>query len=663
MKKRTIRYKNDTIPVFQCSAVVVGSGAASLKAADRLHQYGVEDIVVVTENLAGGTSRNTGSDKQTYYKLAVNAGEAETPLKMAEALYDGGCMHGDIALVEALGSLESFYHLVSIGVPFPHTAYGEYVGYKTDHDPLQRGTSIGPYTSRRMVESLVTEVRRRGVLLFDGFQVIALLVEENRTVGVLAIEYDRLEDKNFGLTAFESANVVFGTGGPGGLYEASVYPEVHIGGIGPALQAGAAAVNLTESQFGLSSIDYRWNVSGSYQQVVPSYISRNPDGSDETEFLNPFFDSIDNLAQAVFLKGYQWPFDSKKVRNFGSSLLDILVYVETVVKGKEVFLDFRRNPLGDERIGSFNLDRLRNGTAYDYLKKSGALRQTPIERLAAMNPQAVELYQSNGIDLYSEPLRIAVCAQHNNGGLEGTIWWESTTVKGLFPVGEVNGTHGVTRPGGSALNSGQVGAHRAAQRIANVYRESVPSGPSFERALRRSLEDVFRFIGATYMPGWGNEQAERYRRELQHRMTVNGAHMRESSNVKHALHEIYQQQKRIETVGYGDRRYIPYAFRNRELTTAAAAYLSAIDFYVEAGGGSRGSYLILDKGGEKPHPHLSDRFRYKAEKTTLRRYIQKTTVGSDGQVYHAFEEVRPVPKEEYWFEAVWKEYRDKKIFH
>ncbi len=82
-----------------------------------------------------------------------------------------------------------------------------------------------------------------------------------------------------------------------------------------------------------------------------------------------------------------------------------------------------------------------------------------------MNPPAVDLYTAHGIDLGREPLEIAVCAQHNNGGFRASTWWESN-IRGLFPVGEVCGTHGVTRPGGSALNAGQVGSARAALFIA-----------------------------------------------------------------------------------------------------------------------------------------------------------------------------------------------------
>ena len=86
-----------------------------------------------------------------------------------------------------------------------------------------------------------------------------------------------------------------------------------------------------------------------------------------------------------------------------------------------------------------------------------------------MNPGAVELYRNHKIDLSNEPLEVAVCAQHNNGGLAGNLWYESINLKHLFPIGEVNGSHGVTRPGGSALNAGQVAGFRAAEYISNRY--------------------------------------------------------------------------------------------------------------------------------------------------------------------------------------------------
>ena len=47
--------------------IVIGSGAAGLSAALRLWELGEKDTAVITEGMNSGTSRNTGSDKQTYY--------------------------------------------------------------------------------------------------------------------------------------------------------------------------------------------------------------------------------------------------------------------------------------------------------------------------------------------------------------------------------------------------------------------------------------------------------------------------------------------------------------------------------------------------------------------------------------------------------------------
>ena len=83
-----------------------------------------------------------------------------------------------------------------------------------------------------------------------------------------------------------------------------------------------------------------------------------------------------------------------------------------------------------------------------------------------MNQPAIDFYLSRGVDLHSEKLEIALCSQHNNGGINVDRWWQ-TDVPGLFAVGEAAASHGVYRPGGSALNAGQVGAERAATFIAS----------------------------------------------------------------------------------------------------------------------------------------------------------------------------------------------------
>ena len=236
---------------------------------------------------------------------------------------------------------------------------------------------------------------------------------------------------------------------------------------GDTAGSGAVAKNLTESQFGIASVKHRWNLSGTFQQCLPRYISAEQDGSHEREFLNDYFDTPGQLLTAIFLKGYQWPFDPRKVEEQGSSLIDLLVYQETVLKGRQVFLDFMHNPSPMMEGGNISF-RYLTGEAREYLENSRALLDTPYKRLKHMNPSAIEVYGSHHIDLSVEYLEIAVCAQHNNGGIGGNQWWESN-IRHLFTVGEVNGSHGIYRPGGSALNAGQVGAIRASQYIAKRY--------------------------------------------------------------------------------------------------------------------------------------------------------------------------------------------------
>ena len=293
------------------NTLVIGSGAAGLAAALRLHALGVESIAIYTEGLRMGTSINTGSDKQTYYKLGMYGLEPDSPALLARDLMNGGSVHGDLALVEAALSPLAFHHLVSLGVPFPHDPFGQYIGYKTDHDPKRRATSCGPYTSRDMCVALIREVKNRGVEIREKRIAVSLLtVEQNgekRCCG--AIFVNTKAGKEDALEVVLAENVVFAVGGPGAFYARSVYPVVHTGAIGLAIEAGAKGRNLAESQFGMASVRFRWNVSGSYMQVLPRFISRAADGvSDEKEFLREYFNTPEEMYNMIFLKGYQWPF-------------------------------------------------------------------------------------------------------------------------------------------------------------------------------------------------------------------------------------------------------------------------------------------------------------------------------------------------------------------
>jgi len=649
------------LPIRTVHTLVAGSGAAGLNAALQLYRNGVKDILLLSEGFQRGTSINAGSDKQTYYKLGISGRDADSPYLLAETLFSGGGMHGDIALVEASLSIRAFMNLVNLGVAFPHDTHGQYVGYKTDHDPLQRATSAGPYTSRDMCLRLHREIETLGIPFLEDRLIVSLITlkqdGESRVGGAIVlktgkdIDPDSPPEERFEI--YLADNLIFALGGPGGLYRASVYPEGHNGGIGLALLEGAEAQNLTESQFGIASIHPRWNTSGSYMQVVPRIFSTAPDGSgDPREFLLEYLQDPADLNSRVFLKGYQWPFDVRKID--GSSLIDLLVYMETVVKGRRVFLDFRENPTG------FSLDSL-SEEARTYLVNSRATGVTPILRLLTLNPDAVRLYRDKGVDLVSEPLEIAVCAQHNNGGLTGNLWWQSPNLKHLFPIGEVNGSHGVLRPGGAALNAGQVGGIRAAEFIAYRYRRpSLDERAVWEAALER-FKELYRWMKRSEKASTSHTaEAE----EFQARMTEAGGHIRSLETIEEARKAAWTQWRRLETEGCGFHSpdELAAVFTARHLCFAHAVYLDAIAAALESGVGSRGSALVLGKEGHPIHPGLGDAWRYLPENPAFREKVLKVLPSMDGQTEITWIPQRGIPETEGWFETVWADFREGKIF-
>ena len=187
-------------------AIVVGTGAAGYQAACRLKQLG-HRVAIVTEGVHCGTSRNTGSDKQTYYKLGLGGSNPDSVRQMAADLFAGGSMDGDTALCEAALSARCFLNLCELGVPFPSNRFGEYVGYKTDHDPYARATSAGPLTSRYMTEVLQTQAEKLEIPVFDHCTAVRLLTNRGRICGVLCLQDGQP-------VAFRCADLILATGGP-----------------------------------------------------------------------------------------------------------------------------------------------------------------------------------------------------------------------------------------------------------------------------------------------------------------------------------------------------------------------------------------------------------------------------------------------------------------
>ena len=444
-----------------------------------------------------------------------------------------------------------------------------------------------------------------------------VLVDEGpnrRAAGVLAMNPKRRTDDNpLGFVVFLCDALVLAAGGPGELYRDSVYPRNCFGSLGLALEAGIEAVNLTESQFGIgtSREGFPLEPLGHLRAVhaLCLFARRETDASAISSATITARRA--NSPRTLFARATSGLSTATRMLDFGSSLFDLAVFRETQA-GRRVFLDFNRNPLPVPGDAPFSLDAL-DADVRAYLEKSGALLPSPIDRLRQMNPLSIELYKRYKRDITREPLEFAVNNQHMNGGLAVNAWGE-TSLAGCYAVGEAAGTHGVTRPGGAALNAGQVFGTRCAEHIsARIVRS--PVGRALAPASSRlDLSAVLAALRRGSPIG-----AEAIRDEVQGRMSDYAGIVCKAEDVEAALAAAEALNRRIGQAGvaYDSATEALRALQWRQMAIASEAVLAALAFYVGRGGGSRGARTICDPhGGKVPQVRLEmlEAYRFRPER-------------------------------------------------
>ena len=256
-------------------------------------------------------------------------------------------------------------------------------------------------------------------------------------------------------------------------------------------------------------------------------------------------------------------------------------------------MDYRRNPTG------FAMEKL-SDEARDYLVNCGATQKTPIERLRAINAPAIELYRDHGIDLEKEMLEVRVCAQHHNGGVAVDASWQ-TCVPGLYVCGEAAGTFGQYRPGGTALNSTQVGSMRAARHIARESRRQVTDDEiALEMPVAPEGNPAEIILG------------------LQKAMTRHAAFLRDEEGIRTMYKRLEELRENVRMVEPGD----PLAemrLRLWDMMETQREVLSAMLYSMA----HEDTGVLMTRHGE-----------------SYRR------------------QARPIPERDQWFERVWRKYRE-----
>ena len=232
------------------------------------------------------------------------------------------------------------------------------------------------------------------------------------------------------------------------------------------------------------------------------------------------------------------------------------------------------------------------------------------------------------------------------------------------------GTHGVKRPGGSALNAGQVGGLRAAEYIANVYGDDVASYTNDDPEINRQIQAL-----ADKLDRWSKSSGRTPQEaieDIQSRMTASAAQIREEKDATQSLRVAIGLWKDIQTKGLPmrDSPSLVAAIQAEHLALSSIAYLKAIVELLVQDGGSRGSYLVLSPHGVPIHPDILDKatgepLAFRPENQELRSKIQQ--IEYDERSPDLFRCTMIVPRTtpvgRKSFEPAWRDYREGGIYH
>jgi hypothetical protein len=257
-----------------------------------------------------------------------------------------------------------------------------------------------------------------------------------------------------------------------------------------------------------------------------------------------------------------------------------------------VFLDFNRNILPVPGDKNFSLDRL-DYDVQTYLSDAGAVQDLPIDRLRHMNPLSIELYKRYKVDITADPLEFAVNNQHMNGGIAVDTWGR-TNVAGIYAVGEASGTHGATRPGGSALNAGQVFGTRVAEHISANGRANSPANATLDEPVLTAVSEIKAVLAAQ-----SPISIKDIRSEVQNRMSDHAGILCSAKKVRKARQDAASLNSAIRENGISFTRYneVARVLQWQQMALASEAVLAALDFYISNAGGSRGARAICDPEG------------------------------------------------------------------
>ncbi|MBA3290597.1 MAG: FAD-dependent oxidoreductase, partial [Actinobacteria bacterium] len=399
------------------NVVVIGTGAAGLRAAIAAHQAGCE--VTVIGKRARKDAHSVLAAGGINAVLGTRDPEDTWQQHFGDTLREGYWL-SDPRVVELMAreAPEAIRELDEWGCEFARTPDGRIDQRFFGAHTYRRTCYAGDFTGRAMIKALGQKVLDLGIEVIEGQYVSSLLVDDGICFGAYAFDINTGDR-----TVFLADAVVLAAGGHTRNWRrsSSRRDENNGDGMHLALSAGCRLADMELVQFHPTGM------------VMPEEVA----GTLVTEAVRGEGGRLFNADGERYMERY----DPKRMELSTRDRVALANYTE-IAEGR-----------GGPNGGVF-------------LDISHVGKDTILEKLPRMYRQFIE-YQM--LDISSSPMEVAPTAHYSMGGVVVDPDTHATGVEGLYAAGEVTaGLHGANRLGGNSLAETIVFGRRAGEAAASL---------------------------------------------------------------------------------------------------------------------------------------------------------------------------------------------------
>jgi succinate dehydrogenase / fumarate reductase flavoprotein subunit len=524
-----------------CNVLVIGSGAAGLRAAIAAHLAGTEVLVIAKR--ARRDAHTALASGGINAALGTRDPEDAWEQHFADTLKEGYFL-SDPRVVEIMAREASpaILEMAEWGCGFARTPEGEIDQRYFGAHKYRRTCYAGDYTGRALLHCLADKADELDIDVADNQYVSRLLVADGQCFG--AVAFDQLTGER---TAFLADAVVLASGGHtrGWRRSTSRRDENNGDGMYLALQAGCRLADMELVQFHPTGM------------VAPEEVA----GTLVTEAVRGEGGHLINSDGERFMARY----DPERMELSTRDRVALANYTE-IMEGR----------------GG------RNGGVF--LDISHAGKDFVLEKLPRMYRQFIE-YQM--LDISKDPMEVAPTAHYSMGGVVVDPMTHATDVEGLYAAGEVSaGLHGANRLGGNSLTETLVFGRRAGEAAAALS-QKLEGQVRSRRVIDEALDDLAGCIHP------GNEIVRPVQRALRNAMWEDCGVVRSEDGLSRGLQKVGELCEQLPEIdvratseGYGDLAHVLEL--RASLATAEASLRAALERKETRGSHNRSDYPRLD---------------------------------------------------------------------